>query len=81
MVDGNATAADKAKAKQAIDAARARGGIAAAAPVRLAAAAAPRESQLFALVGAACIIPVILAYTAWAYYVFRGKVTGEEGYH
>jgi cytochrome d ubiquinol oxidase subunit II len=44
-------------------------------------AAAPAESQAFALVGAVLIIPVILAYTGWAYYVFRGKVSGSEGYH
>ncbi len=44
-------------------------------------AAAPRESQAFALVGAVLIVPVILIYTGWAYYVFRGKVTGGEGYH
>jgi cytochrome d ubiquinol oxidase subunit II len=44
-------------------------------------AAAPVQSQAFALVGAVLIIPVILAYTGWAYYVFRGKVTGSEGYH
>ncbi|HHX4695935.1 TPA: cytochrome oxidase subunit II, partial [Klebsiella pneumoniae] len=25
--------------------------------------------------------PVILMYTAWSYYVFRGKVSGSEGYH
>ncbi|MDQ8755738.1 cytochrome d ubiquinol oxidase subunit II [Sphingosinicella sp. LHD-64] len=43
-------------------------------------AAAPYSSQLFMLVGAAVLVPVILAYTAWAYWVFRGKV-GEEGYH
>ncbi len=43
-------------------------------------AAAPYESQLFMLVGAAILVPMILAYTAWAYWVFRGKV-GEEGYH
>ncbi|HEE1305987.1 TPA: cytochrome oxidase subunit II, partial [Klebsiella pneumoniae] len=24
---------------------------------------------------------VILMYTAWSYYVFRGKVSGSEGYH
>jgi cytochrome d ubiquinol oxidase subunit II len=44
-------------------------------------AAAPAQSQGFALVGALLIIPVILTYTGWAYYVFRGKVTGSEGYH
>ncbi|MEA3017986.1 MAG: cytochrome bd ubiquinol oxidase subunit [Sphingomonadales bacterium] len=43
-------------------------------------AAAPQSSQLFMLVGAAVLIPLILAYTAWSYWVFRGKV-GEEGYH
>jgi cytochrome d ubiquinol oxidase subunit II len=32
------------------------------------------------LVGAAVIIPTILAYTGWAYWVFRGKVAA-EGYH
>lgn len=29
------------------------------------------------LVGAVILIPMILAYTAWSYWVFRGKV-GEE---
>jgi cytochrome d ubiquinol oxidase subunit II len=43
-------------------------------------AAAPYESQLFMLVGAALLIPLILVYTAWSYWVFRGKV-GEDGYH
>jgi len=42
-------------------------------------AAAPERSQVFMLVGVALIMPLILAYTAWAYWVFRGKV--EEGYH
>ena len=44
-------------------------------------AAAPPQSQGFALVGALLIIPFILAYTAWSYYVFRGKVTHDQGYH
>jgi cytochrome d ubiquinol oxidase subunit II len=44
-------------------------------------AAAPPQSQGFALVGALLIIPIILAYTGWAYYVFRGKVTGSETFH
>jgi cytochrome d ubiquinol oxidase subunit II len=43
-------------------------------------AAAARESQLFMLVGAAILIPILLAYTAYNYWVFRGKVKG-EGYH
>lgn len=43
-------------------------------------AAAPRSSQVFMLVGAVVLVPVILAYTVWSYWVFRGKV-GTEGYH
>ena len=44
-------------------------------------AAAPPQSMGFALVGELYIIPFILAYTAWSYYVFRGKVKAGEGYH
>ena len=44
-------------------------------------AAAPPQSMGFALVGALFIIPFILGYTAWSYYVFRGKVKAGEGYH
>jgi cytochrome d ubiquinol oxidase subunit II len=44
-------------------------------------AAAPENSQLFMLVGVAVLVPVILIYTAWAYWVFRGKVDPEAGYH
>jgi cytochrome d ubiquinol oxidase subunit II len=45
-------------------------------------AAAPHSSQAFALVGALIIIPVILAYTALGYWVFRGKVRADDGgYH
>jgi cytochrome bd ubiquinol oxidase subunit II len=43
-------------------------------------AAAPDSSLKFLLVGALILIPLILAYTAWAYWVFRGKV-GTAGYH
>ncbi|MCS6038740.1 cytochrome d ubiquinol oxidase subunit II [Klebsiella pneumoniae subsp. pneumoniae] len=39
------------------------------------------QSQGFMLVGALLIIPVILGYTCWSYYVFRGKVQPGEGYH
>ena len=42
-------------------------------------AAAPADSQTFMLVGAGVMLPVILGYTVWAYWVFRGKVG--EGYH
>ncbi|HMM76412.1 MAG TPA: cytochrome d ubiquinol oxidase subunit II [Gammaproteobacteria bacterium] len=44
-------------------------------------AAAPPQSMGFTLVGALLIIPMILAYTSWSYYVFRGKVKAGEGYH
>ncbi len=43
-------------------------------------AAAPERSQSFMLVGTLVIMPIILAYTGWAYWVFRGKVA-DEGYH
>ena len=43
-------------------------------------AAAPERSQVFMLVGVALTMPLIIGYTVWAYWVFRGKV-GDEGYH
>ncbi|MEK0163829.1 cytochrome d ubiquinol oxidase subunit II [Phaeobacter sp. JH20_36] len=47
----------------------------------IAEAAAPDESLMFTLVGAVVLVPLILAYTAYAYWVFRGKINPEEGYH
>lgn len=45
-------------------------------------AAAPHSSQLFTLIGALILIPIILVYTGLAYWVFRHKVrVGDEGYH
>ncbi|RCW73978.1 cytochrome d ubiquinol oxidase subunit II [Pseudorhodoferax soli] len=44
-------------------------------------AAGPAQSLGFALVGALLIIPIILMYTAWSYWVFRGKVRHGDGYH
>jgi cytochrome d ubiquinol oxidase subunit II len=44
-------------------------------------AAAPDSSLKFLLVGAVILIPLILAYTAWSYWVFRGKVDPSAGYH
>jgi len=45
-------------------------------------AAAPRSSQMFTLVGAAVIIPIIIGYTTMGYWVFRGKVRhGDAHYH
>jgi len=44
-------------------------------------AAGPPQSMGFALVGALLILPLTLAYTAWGYWVFRGKLRRGEGYH
>jgi len=44
-------------------------------------AAAPDESLAFLLVGAVVLLPIILAYSAYAYWIFRGKVDPSEGYH
>src|SRR3546814_2062828 len=37
-------------------------------------AAAPERSQVFMLVGVGLTMPLIIGYTGWAYWVFRGKV-------
>lgn len=47
----------------------------------IAEAAAPDSSLEFALVGTLVLVPMILAYTAYAYWVFRGKVRAGDGYH
>ena len=44
-------------------------------------AAAPRASQVFALVGASVLIPLILVYSGFSYWVFRGKVQAGANYH
>ena len=44
-------------------------------------AAAPDSSLQFLLVGTVILLPLILAYTAYAYWVFRGKVDPQAGYH
>lgn len=44
-------------------------------------AAAPDDSLAFLLVGAAVLVPLILLYTAYSYWVFRGKVDPAGGYH
>ncbi len=44
-------------------------------------AAAPDNSLKFLLVGAVVLLPMILAYTAYAYWVFRGKVGPTHHYH
>ncbi len=48
--------------------------------IRISDAAAPVASQEFLLIGTAILVPIILCYTGYAYWVFRGKV-GTAGYH
>jgi cytochrome bd ubiquinol oxidase subunit II len=43
-------------------------------------AAAP-ASQLFMLIGTVILLPIILGYTAFIYWVFRGRVRAGESYH
>ena len=44
-------------------------------------AASSASTQAFLLIGTLILLPVILMYTAWSYWVFRGKVRGDMGYH
>jgi cytochrome bd ubiquinol oxidase subunit II len=44
-------------------------------------AAAHPKSQMFMLVGVAILFPIIIGYTIFNYWVFRGKVRAGEGYH
>lgn len=44
-------------------------------------AASPESTQAFLLVGTLVLLPVILFYTGWSYWVFRGKVSHDIGYH
>ncbi|MCX2722697.1 cytochrome d ubiquinol oxidase subunit II [Roseibium salinum] len=43
-------------------------------------AAAP-ASQIFFLVGTVFLLPLVLGYTAFVYWIFRGKIAPGEGYH
>jgi cytochrome d ubiquinol oxidase subunit II len=44
-------------------------------------AASSESTQAFLLIGTLFLLPIILMYTAWSYWVFRGKVRGDVGYH
>ena len=44
-------------------------------------AAVEPKAQAFLMLGTLFLLPVILLYVAWSYWVFRGKVTGAHGYH
>jgi cytochrome bd ubiquinol oxidase subunit II len=45
------------------------------------AAAWPDSSLSFLLVGAVVLVPLILVYAAYSYWVFRGRVKAVGGYH
>jgi cytochrome bd ubiquinol oxidase subunit II len=47
----------------------------------LAQAAASPGTQAFLLVGTLFLLPIILVYSSWSYWVFRGKVRADVGYH
>jgi cytochrome bd ubiquinol oxidase subunit II len=44
-------------------------------------AASAESTQAFLAIGTLFLLPVILMYTGWSYWVFRGKVRAELGYH
>jgi cytochrome d ubiquinol oxidase subunit II len=44
-------------------------------------AAAQSETMIFTLWGVALVIPVVLGYIIYSYWIFRGKIQAEEGYH
>jgi len=44
-------------------------------------AASADNALALMLVGAAILAPVIVGYTIWVYWLFRGKVTPDAGYH
>jgi cytochrome d ubiquinol oxidase subunit II len=44
-------------------------------------AAAVPSAQMFLLIGTLFLLPIIFMYIGWSYYVFRGKVTADVGYH
>ncbi|HKY02510.1 MAG TPA: cytochrome d ubiquinol oxidase subunit II [Burkholderiales bacterium] len=47
----------------------------------LAEAASAPQAQAFLLIGTLFLLPIILTYTGWSYWVFRGKVKAHIGYH
>ncbi len=44
-------------------------------------AASSPATQAFLMIGALVLLPIILIYTGWSYWVFRGKVRADIGYH
>ena len=44
-------------------------------------AASAEGTQAFLLIGTLFLLPVIIMYTGWSYWVFRGKLRGDVGYY
>jgi cytochrome bd ubiquinol oxidase subunit II len=44
-------------------------------------AASTEGTQAFLLIGTLLLLPIILMYTGWSYWVFRGKTRGDVGYY
>ena len=44
-------------------------------------AASSEATQAFLLIGALALLPIVLIYSGWSYWVFRGKVRADIGYH
>jgi cytochrome d ubiquinol oxidase subunit II len=44
-------------------------------------AASPPATQVFMLVGTLALLPIILGYVAFVYWIFRGKVRTDDSYH
>jgi len=44
-------------------------------------AASDEGTQAFLLIGTLFLLPIILMYVGWSYWVFRGKVRADVGYH
>jgi cytochrome d ubiquinol oxidase subunit II len=49
--------------------------------ITLWAAASAAKSQAFMIIGTLFLLPIIVMYTGWSYWVFRGKVRAGSGYH
>jgi cytochrome d ubiquinol oxidase subunit II len=49
--------------------------------ITLWAAASAAKTQAFLMIGTLFLLPIIVMYTGWSYWVFRGKVKGRTGYH
>ena len=49
--------------------------------ITLWAAASAAKTQAFLMIGTLFLLPIIVMYTGWSYWVFRGKVKAHAGYH